>query len=90
LTIPAVAYSGDSMATARIQMSNFERLLTRLKGEYLENHSCCDELDLMSIEFIISFGILKKFFEIPAVAYSADSSKYLSNFAKTKKKRKSF
>ncbi len=33
LTIPVVAYSGDSMATARIQMSNFESLLTRLKEE---------------------------------------------------------
>ncbi len=33
LMIPAVAYSGNSMATARIQMSNFERLLTRLKGQ---------------------------------------------------------
>ncbi len=33
LTFAAVAYSGDSMATARIQMSNFERLLTRLKGQ---------------------------------------------------------
>ncbi len=51
LTIPAVAYRGDSMATARIQMSNFERLLTRLKGQSLENHSCRDELDLISIEF---------------------------------------
>ncbi len=33
LTIPAVAYIGDSMATARIQMSNFEQLLTRLKKQ---------------------------------------------------------
>jgi hypothetical protein len=49
LTIPVEAYSGDSMATARIQMSNFKRLLTRLKG--LQNHSCHKELDLISIEF---------------------------------------
>jgi hypothetical protein len=31
-----------------------------------------------------------KKFLIPAVAYSADSSKYSNNFAKTKKKRKSY
>ncbi len=42
-------------------MSNFERLLTRLKG----HHSCREELDLISIEFTISFGILKKIFLNP-------------------------
>ncbi len=36
MTILTVAYSDDSMATARIQMSNFERLLARLKGQQLE------------------------------------------------------
>jgi hypothetical protein len=33
LPTAAIAYSGDSLATAQIQMSNFERLLIRLKGQ---------------------------------------------------------
>jgi hypothetical protein len=43
------------MATAGIQISNFERLLTRLKGQYLKNHSCREELDLISIKFYYYF-----------------------------------
>jgi hypothetical protein len=37
------------------------------------------------LNFAISFGISKKILEIRAVAYSADLSKYLNNFAKKKK-----
>ncbi len=66
LTIPTVAYGGDSMATVGIQMTNFEQLLTRLKGQYLKNHSCHEELDLISIKFYHQFwNPLKNIFESP-------------------------
>ncbi len=36
---------------------------------------------------MISFGTLKKYVWIPAVSYSADSSKYSNNFGKRNEKK---
>ncbi len=58
--IPAVAYRGDSKATAHIQVSNFEWLLTRLKGKYIENHSWHESWPPYLLNYTISFGALLK------------------------------
>jgi hypothetical protein len=72
-------YPQPEKATARIQMSNFEWLLTNLKDRFFK-----------IIHDTIIFKILKQIFWIPAVAYSGDSSENMDNFANTIKNSKSF